>query len=198
MSRRDLPRLVGRELKVVIDVDRETYTDNIIVAGNTINPEMVIVTHYDSVLNGAVDNASGVAVILALMKLFWPKLHGKALFILTGAEELSYERPYWGKGYRDALELYPHAFHAAKRVIVVDSVGFREAGLVRERELIWLAFPVNDDSILNKTLLITSAVNIDDKKYFSFYHSREDTIDKLACNYMKDALNKLIKITKIA
>ncbi len=190
VARKSLPLIAGREVRIIVDVEREDYFDRIIVAGNTENPEVVVVTHYDSVLNGAIDNASGVATVLTVMTR-WPQVLEEAMVVLTGSEELSYEDPYWGKGYRDALRLYPHAFKRAKLVVVVDSVGFKWAGFAGEEDLIREAFPVGDREVIAKTVLLTSVTGLHDSQYYRVYHSRDDTPDKLRCDYMLDAVKKL-------
>jgi len=76
----------------------------------------------------------------------------------------------------------------------VDSLGFREAGLLREGELVRDAFPVGDESLLAKTTLLTSITSHEDRVYLSFYHSRADTIDRLQCSHLEDALAKLARI----
>ncbi|MCE4610385.1 MAG: M28 family metallopeptidase [Desulfurococcales archaeon] len=67
VSRKSLPLIAGREVRITVEVEREGYLDRIIVVGDTESPRTIVATHYDSVLNGAVDNASGVAVVLAAL-----------------------------------------------------------------------------------------------------------------------------------
>ena len=77
-----------------------------IMVGNTHSPSTVCFAHYDSIEKGAIDNASGVAVMMATI-LNNPKFLETNLFIFAACEELSYDKPiYWGKGFREFEKRY--------------------------------------------------------------------------------------------
>lgn len=159
------------------------HSQNILV-GNLNNPKNLIFAHYDSVYNGAVDNASGVAVTLKLI-LENPKLLKNNLFVLSGNEELAYDFPiYWGRGYREFEKKYLKLLKAAKKILIVDSVGNDKTQFLTDPYWVNEGFPIkNLKKLLQKTAMVTGNIN----KLMEYYHSPLDTIDKLKSSCLEEA-----------
>jgi len=95
-----LPEVV----KIKINVEREKFRSRNLLAGNLTAPKTIFFTHYDTVLKGTIDNAS-VAVLLYFLINHKSALK-ENLFVFGGSEELSFEEPYWSKGYRELEKEY--------------------------------------------------------------------------------------------
>jgi len=191
ISKKDLNRL-PENLKIKIKVKKEKFVSRNILVGNFENPKNIFFTHYDTVLNGANDNSSGVAILLHYI-LNNPHSLKNNLFVFCGSEELSFEKPYWCKGYREFEKEYSDLMNKTKRMIVVDSIGHEKPKVVKNKEFLREAFVINNfEKFYEKIFLVTSIKGFSDKKYFSIYHSQEDTVDKLNEKYLLESL-KIIK-----
>lgn len=159
-----------------------------ILVGNTSDPKNVIFSHYDSLKKGSVDNASGTAVCLSSLK---DSLLKESLFVFSGSEELSYEKPvYWGFGYREFEKAYKDLLKKAKKIVVVDSIGHSSSSIIESPALLNFAFPVKNKELIEKTKAITG----DTHSLMNFYHSDLDTLDKIDQKYLKGAKKKLLEI----
>ncbi|MEM0481104.1 MAG: hypothetical protein QXQ14_02910 [Candidatus Aenigmatarchaeota archaeon] len=194
IARKDLNKILEEDVKIKVKVLKERFRSANILIGNLKNPEFLIFSHFDTVLNGAVDNSSGIAVIISLIKEH-PELLKNNLFILSGSEELSFENPYWGYGYRVFEKEYEDLIFSSKRILVVDSVGFTISKIFKNREILWLAFPIrNFEKILNKTFLLSSIFSEEKlKEYYTFYHSNLDTVKNLKEEFLLQAKRILKK-----
>jgi len=187
ISKEDLNKL-PENLKVEIKVKKEEFISRNILIGNLENPKNLFFTHYDTILNGANDNSSGVAVLLYYILNNRDSLR-QNLFVFCGSEELSFEKPYWCKGYREFEKEYLNLMKKSKKIVVVDSIGHKKPKIIRDKDLLKEAFVINNfETLYEKIYLITSIQGFHDKKYFSIYHSYEDTIDKLNENYLLKGL----------
>jgi len=191
ISKKDLNKL-PENLRIKIKVKKERFVSRNILVGNAKNPKNIFFTHYDTVLNGANDNSSGVAILLYYILNNRDSLKNN-LFVFCGSEELSFERPYWCKGYREFEKEYFDLMNKTKRMIVVDSIGHEKPKVVKNKEFLREAFVINNfEKFYEKIHLVTSIKGFSDEKYFSIYHSQEDTLDKLNENYLLESL-KIIR-----
>jgi hypothetical protein len=180
---------VEASLKVV---PTKYQSENILV-GNSKNPEYILTGHYDSIKTGAIDNASGTAVMLKLI-LDHPSLLDKTLFVFSGNEELSYDQPiYWGHGYRVFEEKYFTQLLAAKKIFIVDCVGNARTEQTSAPETIAKAFPIiNIEKIKNKVFAISGSI----ASLMRCYHAENDTINGLKEVYLEDTAKFLLKKIK--
>ncbi len=128
-----------------------------ILVGNLRNPQAIVFCHYDSIGPGAIDNASGSATCIHQI-LRRPELLKKNLFVVSGNEELSYDKPkYWGHGYRVFEKKYNQLLTNAKRVIIVDCVGYTPTEIRKDPYVLSLGFPIKRvKAVANKALFITA------------------------------------------
>lgn len=161
-----------------------------IIAGNFSAPETIIFTHFDSIEKGAVDNASGVAILLYLIK-HNPIFLKTCLFVFDGAEELSADSTYWGHGYRVFENENKELLENCKNIIVVDSVGFSQPQVINEKELMMEAFPISRLEELWEKISVMAG---DFEKLMEFYHSDEDDIDKINPSHLKETLELLKRL----
>lgn len=195
IAKKDLNKLIDVEnVKIKVKVKKEKFSSSNILIGNLNNPKNLIFTHFDTVLKGAVDNSSGVSVVISIIKKF-PKLLNNNLFILSGSEELSFENPYWGCCYRIFEKEFLNLIKNSKRIIVVDSLGFLAPKIFQDKKILWLAFPIrNFELIAKKTFILSSIYSKEKMKvYYSFFHSNLDSIKNLKERYLLHGL-KLLKI----
>ncbi len=151
-------------------IKRRHYCANILV-GNIKDPRTVVFSHYDSLENGAIDNASGTAASLYII-LKYPSVLESTLFVLSGNEEISYDEPvYWGHGYRRFEERYPDVLRKARKIFVLDSLGHSSAEFMKGPEITRLGFPVKEIDRLHKKVTIVAG-SIDD--LMKVYHSCND------------------------
>ena len=135
-----------------VDVEMYEHISENILVGNAKDPRSIVLTHYDSIKRGALDNASGVAVVMACMLRYRERL-SETLFALCGSEELSHDEPFYGGyGYRVAEDALASAFELAESIHVVDSVGNRPPKVIEERE----DNSSDDQALFNIALLAAS------------------------------------------
>lgn len=190
------PRELGKIIKAnevngFVKVKKIDHFSSNIIIGNLKSPKTVVFAHYDSIGKGAVDNASGVS---AVMKAIFskPKKLKNTLYVFSGAEELSYDRPiYWGCGFRVFEKKYKSVLEKARKIIVVDGVGSGKTNIRRDREMIYLTFPVrNMERWKNKIFVLQG----DFDKIKKVIHSEKDDINQVENIYLDDAVNLLVKI----
>lgn len=193
--------LNAEEIEGYVHINEERHKAYNILVGNINNPKNIIITHYDTVLNGASDNSSGTSILLKVIKEH-KELLSENLFVLSGAEELSYDFPiYWGYGYRVFEYEYKELLRNSKRIIVVDTLGFDFPILIKNNfDIIIEAFPIkNLGEFIGKTYLLTS-IDLENKKkrkmFYSFYHSNLDTVNIIDERYMIEAEKILIDLIK--
>jgi hypothetical protein len=192
VSRKDLPKILkAKKIKGVTKVKKKKFIRENILIGNLKNPVKIVFTHYDSIEEGAVDNISGLAVLLRLVSEN-KKMLNNNLFVFSGSEELSYDDPiYWGKGYRCFEKKHQRLLLKAERVFIIDSVGNGRAVVVKDKNLILQAFPVvNLDKIMNKTAVISGDMD----ELMKYYHSLADDLSKLKEKYLVQAEKILIDL----
>lgn len=192
VSKNDVSKIINTEsLEGEVKVEKmETNVAHILV-GNLQNPKNIIFAHFDSISTGAIDNASGVAVVLNAI-IENPEIIKESLFVFDPNEELSYDRPtYWGHGFRVFEDKYSNLFDIAEKIIPIDCVGNGSPKLDSNPEIIYLAFPIRQfDKYKNKMITIYS--NID--QLMTVYHSDADTISNLDEGKLKEAKDLLLDL----
>lgn len=182
--------LAAKTVEGSVTVEPKQYQSANILVGNTENPNNILIAHYDSIKTGAIDNASGVAVLMALA--LDKNLFDDSLFVFSGNEELSYDKPvYWGHGFRVFEAEYKKQLEQASKIFVIDCVGNGPTTIDQDPRIMKLAFPLtNIDRFASKVFLVSG--DIDD--LMTVYHSDEDTIEKLSEHYLREAAGELVKL----
>jgi hypothetical protein len=189
ISPKDVPKILkAKKILGYVKIKKISHQTANILIGNTKNPQYIIFAHYDSIGTGAVDNASGTAVVLKTIQKKFPKNN---LFVLSGCEELSFDEPiYWGHGYRVFEKDYYGLLEKCRKIIIVDSVGNGKLQIFdkKELEIIKLGFPIqNLEEFKNKVYCITG--NPD--KLMEVYHSELDALRQIKIKYLNQAYIKL-------
>lgn len=138
--------LRATEIKGFMKVKRQSHQTANILVGNRTHPEKIIFAHMDSVETGAIDNASGVSVMLSTL-VENPALLKHNLFVFSAGEEMSFDSPtYWGHDFRVFEQRLPKLFTRAKQIIACDSAGYSKiiCKSGAESEEVYLAFPIRN------------------------------------------------------
>lgn len=189
VSRDNLVKIIfAKNVRGKVEVSTVNHKSSNILVGNRKNPGGICFAHYDSIKKGAIDNASGVATLLEVI-INNPEYLKKNLFVFSGCEELSYDKPvYWGYGFRFFERKFGDLLEKSKNVIVVDCVGNGSAEILDCIEVIRLAFPIkNLEKWKNK--IKTIAGDID--SFMDVYHSDLDDGRHIKDKYIKSAVNLL-------
>jgi len=185
VSRDDLARVRAAHTIEGVSVVRRTATvARQILVGNTRAPRAIVFSHFDSLFTGAVDNASGTAVMLHVA-LERSELLRDNLFVFDGNEELSYDAPtYWGHGYRVFESRFGALLDGAERLGVVDCVGFEPTLLLNDPETLRVAFPLaRAAEFAPKTTIFAGSL----EGLMPFYHSPLDEVDRLSEEHLRAA-----------
>lgn len=162
-----------------------------ILVGNMKNPQVICFAHYDSINMGAVDNASGVAILMDAI-LSNSNILASTLYVFSANEELSYDKPtYWGHGFRVFEEKFLGVMKKTKKIIVIDSLGNGPTYTTQDRNLQYLGFPVKNLKSLRKKVF---AMTGDFHHLMSVYHSDADDMSGLSDRYLKEATQKLLAL----
>ncbi len=194
ISKNDLTKIIkAKKTTGEVKVKPYEYQSQNILVGNIKNPNIIIFAHYDSIGKGVTDNASGVAVLMNSI-IDHPEILSKTLYVFSGNEELSYDKPtYWGHGFREFEKKYITILTKSKKIIIVDGVGNGKTNIFRDKNMIYLTFPVkNVKRWANKIIVLLGNF----EKIMSVYHSNSDDISQLNLKYLLEAkklLNKEIK-----
>ena len=84
---------LAKEFKIPVPLEKHD-TNNLLV-GNLINPRSILLTHFDAIGPGALDNASGVAVCLKVLIENSGFIEDN-LVVFSGSEETSQENQFIG------------------------------------------------------------------------------------------------------
>lgn len=154
-----------------------------ILVGNVINPTVVCFAHFDSIGPGAVDNASGVSVMMDVI-ITSPDVLRHVLVVFSGAEELSTDVPYyWGYGFRILQSQKPFLFDTADCLLVVDCVGNASPTIVTDRQTVSRAFPIHHiETYAPKIQLIVGDID----HLMTVYHSDIDDGRGLKQEYLDE------------
>ncbi len=195
ISHSDIPRLLeAKKVEVRVEVLKKKVVVETIYAGNVKTPAHIIFAHYDSIGTGALDNASGVAVVLGLLNRIGEKSLKKNLFVFDGNEELSYDKPtYWGHGFRVFEKRHKDLLEKARAIIVVDCVGNDKPEISIDPKIINLAFPLKEVEQYSGKIKILGG-NI--PQLMTIYHTDGDIPDNLSEKYLDQSLTLLISLLK--
>ena len=191
VSRKDIPKIIkAKNIFGQVKAKKYKGQSRQILAGNIDNPKNIILGHYDSIGPGAVDNASGVAVMMSvLINNFY--LLKNNLFVFDGNEELSYDYPtYWGHGYRVFEKRHKNILKKAQKIFVVDCVGNGKTNIINDQKIINLAFPIHSIEKLKEKIFIVSGSM---EKLMRVYHSNEDVSTEVKKIFLDDAEKLLVR-----
>jgi len=188
----DKRKIQTKNVVAEIKVTKKKYQSENILVGNMKNPVNIFFGHYDSIKTGAIDNASGIGVMLKLV-LDRPELLFDSLFCFCGNEELSYDKPiYWGHGYRVFEKKYFTLLKRCSKILVVDCVGNGKTIGITDKNILIKAFPIKNIRDLADKIIAVSG-NI--PKLMKVYHSNDDTIKQLDEKFLQDTLKFIVKET---
>lgn len=185
--------LQGNKIKGKVEVDLIKHEIDNILVGNIINPEYICFAHYDSIKMGAIDNASGVSLLMSVV-LNNSNFLKNTLFVFSANEELSYDKPiYWGHGFRVFEKKYHNLLVKAKKIIIVDSIGNSSPVVLNNPKMIKLGFPINNiKKFIQKIIFIAGSF----EHLMSVYHSNLDDGRGIKVKYLKETEEMLFKIIK--
>ena len=172
-----------------VEVEKKSHTSANILVGNSKNPRYLVFSHYDSISSGAIDNASGTALSLYLV-INHQELLAKTLFVFAGNEELSYDEPiYWGHGYRVFEKKHYNLFSNAKKILILDCLGYSATNFIQDPKIVVLGFPIKSMAkFVKKTYLVIG----DMQKLMTVYHSDLDIPDLIKSKWLMEAAKKVI------
>lgn len=193
IKNKDLNSVINsKKINIEVGVNKCRYKSANLLVGNCKNPKTILFAHYDSIGPGAVDNASGTAMLLKLA-IENTEILKTNLLVFAGNEELSYDQPvYWGHGYREFEKQNSELIKKCQKVFVVDCVGNDLSNFSQDEELVHLAFPIkNLDLIKKKVHVFCASIS----KLMQYYHSDLDTEKKVKQKHLNQAhkllMNKL-------
>jgi hypothetical protein len=194
ISKRDLPRVMaGKKIEGMVKVLKKKHLSANILIGNIVNPKNIIFCHYDSISTGAVDNASGVALTLDVLRMD-PGITTNNLLVIAGNEEISYDEPvYWGHGYRVFEEKYREQLFKSQNIFVLDCIGQTKTQVIKNSPIMMLGFPIRSiRSLSSKIKMLTG----DFDNLMTIYHSKADIPDKIDYSELAQTSKKLLKLLK--
>jgi len=194
ISKNDIGKILkAKNIFGTVKVKKTKHNSKNILVGNIKNPKTIIFCHYDSIHNGACDNASGVAVMMDIANNYRGSLKN-SLYVFGGNEELSYDKPvYWGHGYREFEKKYARQLKLAGRILVIDSVGIGKTAVFQDAHMVKLAFPLTNISDYAKKIKIISG-NFD--ALMKVYHSKGDVPSNIKKGELIAAKNKILEYLK--
>ena len=194
IHRKDVGKVaVGKKVKGSVKVRATKHRSVNILIGNKKNPRVILFCHYDSIGPGAIDNASGTAVLLKI-GIDNPDLLAHTLLVIGGNEELSYDNPwYWGRGYRAFEKTYYQQMNKARAIYAVDCVGNGKTIVARNLDLVRQGFPIDN---LEKWIAKTGMVCGDFHKLMEIYHSDADTMAGVSPRWMAEAYQFVCALLK--
>jgi len=182
--------LDAKDVRGYVEVEPVDMTLSNILVGNTTDPKTIMFCHYDSLGPGAVDNASGTAVLLDLI-LTYPETLDTILYVIAGNEEISYDQPtYWGRGYRAFEEMYHDVLEHAEQIFVVDCVGNAPTTIEQNIDIVNLGFPiVNLEKWKQHIFMFYGSM----EELMTVYHSDADTVEKVQEEYLQECVSIIRK-----
>ena len=151
--------------------------------GDLDSAERAIITHYDSLWSGSVDNASGTTLALEMLDLVDLK---KNVFVFVGFAEINMkEEEYWLPSFKSVVGAYAELFERVKEVVVVDCVGTGAAGWIKDKEYVEAYSPFGVERL---RVYGTPLKDMQD-----YYHGTNDTPDKVLGNALVSDLRTLVR-----
>ncbi len=166
VSRRDAAEAILKGFEGYVKVKPKAVTARSFVVGDLQNAKAVIVTHYDALWYGAVDNTSGLIASLLLMR----RVKG-VVFLFLGYTEVTLTNDYSGFVINEVGEELRETLEG-KEVIVLDCLGFEGSGFIEDPEYFEAYSPLMPSKIYGTPL----------SKLIKIYHSTIDNhldFDKL-------------------
>jgi len=162
-----------------------------ILVGNLVNSKVILLTHFDAIGPGALDNASGVAVSLAVL-INNPDFVKDNLAVFSGCEETSYEKPvYWGYGYCQFERKYGQLLKNCRAIYVVDCVGNGRLHFFQGDYYFHEAVPLKKLNLVkDKLFVLTGSV----KKLLAICHTKKDTVAGLKPKYLEASYKELVSV----
>lgn len=191
VAARDVSKIIAaKKIRARIKIVPTRHQSENILVGNLVDPAHVLFCHYDSFGPGALDNASGTALLLKFI-IDFPDLSANCLFVIAGNEELSYDFPvYWGHGYRVFEKKYESLLARCRDIFAVDCVGNGKPVLDNHSRIVKLSFPIKNLMCWSKKIY---AVYGDEEKLMAVYHSDLDVPSLVRPKYMDETLKKLLR-----
>ncbi len=179
----------AKSVKGKVIVSPYVYTSSNILVGSIRFPKNILFAHYDSIKKGAIDNASGVSVLMKLI-IENPNILKDSLIVFSGSEELSYDYPiYWGYGYREFEKKYNNLLKKSKKIFVVDCVGNSKTVIDKDKKLLLEGFPIKNLKELKGKILF---IHGDIEKLMQVYHSDLDTVSGVREEYILKAIEMVL------
>lgn len=176
--------LEADEIEGYLEVEWRSHKSRNILVGNTEDPERIVMTHYDSVWGGFIDNGFTVSLLIHLLD----ELDlDENLVVFAGAEEISQERPYHCYGYRRFEDEYIEQIKNADEIFLADSLGRNNQKVIEEPEIVEKAIVLNTEGYEEKVKFIASEYH----EVLDIYHSPKDT--EKALNSYEEALDLVRK-----
>lgn len=180
----------AKEVKGEIIIRKVNHEAVNILVGNKENPKNICIAHYDSIKKGAIDNASGVSLLMAAI-LEKPEILKNTLYVFSACEELSYEKPiYRAYGYRVFEKKYHKILNQAKKIIIIDCVGDGKVNILNDPHMSYLCFSIRNFKKLQKKVKVITG---DFEHCMSIYHSDLDDGRGLKKEYLLEAQRALLK-----
>jgi len=192
INKKDVSRIKNaRYVEGEIKVSPQKHGSLNILVGNQKNPRNILFAHYDSLGPGAIDDASGIAVLMRLI-IDYPKLEKDNLFVLAGNEELSYDTPYyWGRGYRAFEKKYGLLLKAARKIIIVDGIGSDKPLVSKKMDMIKPCFPIlKMKKYQPKISVVFSSYDFIE----TVYHSELDKVGNIKMPFLNQANRRILKL----
>ncbi len=191
IARKDVDKIAtAKVVRGYMEVEKTAHKSANILVGNTVNPKRIIVSHFDSIGPGAVDNASGIALSLQLI-LDKPVSLEQNLYILCGNEELSYDEGiYWGHGYREFETKRGELLENAEEIVILDSFGYSAIKQICDIAVMRLAFPIRTiEKYKDKMTLLSGGYD----QLMEFYHAKNDLGKQIVHQYFMETYNVVLK-----
>lgn len=182
----------AKEIDGAVEVRENICRSCNILAGNAEQPKNIIFAHYDCFFEGAIDNASGVAVCLSMM-INKRDILKDNLIVFCGAEELSCDKPnYWGKCFGVFEKENRKILQNANKIVIIDCVGTEEPESKNDEMTVSLYYGTNE---YNKSKIsVLTSVEKNPEKFYRVYHSCLDRIEDVSEKYLQMTADKCISI----
>lgn len=153
VSRKDIPKILeAKEVEGRLKVEWQNFKSQNLLVGNVEDPEIVILTHYDSFWGGHIDNGLSVAILLEMVDSFDLS---NCLIVFAGSEEISNQDPYWCRGYRQFESEFYSILESCSEIAVVDGVGRGKTQSKGEEWILEKALVLNNAELFwDKTSLL--------------------------------------------
>lgn len=185
----------AQDVHATVRVKKMRHKSQNILVGNTKNPKVIFMGHYDSFGPGVIDNASGTALLMQLA-IAHPEILRDNLIIIAGNEELSYDHPlYWGHGYRVFEKKHPRVMHNAQTIVGVDCVGHAPTILYNDIPTVRLAIPLTHHTDwARKMFLLAGDLSVMNPVYHS--DCDDGSIIPVQEEYVREAEQKAVQLCR--